>query len=393
MFGENTKYVVALTALAIMVYATPSIRGAIMAPIDSSTQSATVLSATMATPANHIHCPDGYVCTPIPYVKGCPQGYICIPKPVTATVSVNLSLASSSPLTSTVIGTSSIPLLVFNLSAQGGTATVSSITVGLNVSGSNGSSGSLSNAYLYQGSTLVATSVVTSNPTTGTLAQFNLQNVSLPVNTQVPFLVKVDAAPGSNGMILSASVNPVALSISDTNGNIVVATGGAQGNQITIKPVVVVTAPQFSVVGTPTINKISGPSGVSGNGTTSYTASFAVQVQGGSSGVNLGLSNSNNPAVASNSTFITIYKNGSPMTSLNGVMVAYSAPSGTTQSTSTLSFTVAPNQQTTIPVTVSFFVVNPGANVYSVQLNAISWSQTGQSAQTTSLTGAVTSSI
>ena len=89
MFGQNLKYVLALTALAIMTYMLPDVRSAMAVSnaFDSSSVSANVLSAAVieanitkpTRDADHMRsrCPEGYACAPITYVRGCPEGYVC----------------------------------------------------------------------------------------------------------------------------------------------------------------------------------------------------------------------------------------------------------------------------------------------------------------------------
>ncbi|HTK33227.1 MAG TPA: hypothetical protein VL335_01620 [Candidatus Paceibacterota bacterium] len=148
--------------------------------------------------------------------------------------SIDVSLDPSSPIATTVASTSSVPLLVFDLTAHGGIVNLSGVTVSLSVSGANGSSGSLTKAYLYRGSVLVGTTVVTSSPETGSIAKFDTQNMQLPADVHVPFVVKIDAVPGSSGITLSASVNPVAVMATDSSGSTISPTGGASGSTITI---------------------------------------------------------------------------------------------------------------------------------------------------------------
>ncbi len=154
---------------------------------------------------------------------------------VTGRASLTVSTDPGSPLTSTVSNQSQVPILVFDLTASNSIVSIPRLSVSLSVSGDNGSSGSISNAYLYRGTVLVATTVVTSAPLTGTIAQFNLGNMQLPVDLHVPFTVKIDVGPGPQGITIRGAVNPIAIDATDNVGSID-ATGGASGGDITILP-------------------------------------------------------------------------------------------------------------------------------------------------------------
>ena len=157
--------------------------------------------------------------------------YLTCPKPVSPQVSV--SLDPSSPVSSIVMSTSSVPLLVFDLTAKGGPVNLQSISILFNVSGANGSSGSLTNAYIYSGSKLIASTIVINSPQTGSVANFNMQNMALAANVTIPFTVKLDTIPGPSGIIVSASVNPVAVFANSSSG-VASPTGSALGSPITI---------------------------------------------------------------------------------------------------------------------------------------------------------------
>jgi hypothetical protein len=361
MFGENTKYVLALTALALMVYTTPNIQNAMKAPVDASTQSAAVLSATVSSASNHVNCPDGYVCTPIPYVKGCPDRYVCV-------------ISASSTLTV--------------LSPSGGQTYIVGNTIHIKWQATNVPADYVAYIALVPAQPMQPFADV---PTSG---YCNQSGGCVPLS-QGSFDYKIPSKVLSGQYSFQISCWPKNSEVSDCaakgqSGYFTIINGTS-----TLATTTPVLPPSFSVIGTPTINKIQAVSGVSGNGTTTYTASFTLQVQSGSSGAVFGLPGSNMPAVASNGTFIAINRNGVPTTMSNAAIVSYSAPSNAVPNTNGASFSVPANQQVTIPITVSFFVGNPGANVYSVQLNAIRWSpiSAAQSYQTTAITGAVTPSI
>lgn len=139
-----------------------------------------------------------------------------------------------------------------------------------------------------------------------------------------------------------------------------------------------VSSPQFSLVGTPTIvQQVLSPN-QNGYLTTTYMATFNVQVMAVGGSVSFGLPNSQNPAfpsLGSNLGSWTIYKNGIADVASNypNAFVTYSAPTASILSSDGTAFTVSRNNSVTIPVTLMFSVANPGPNVYGVRLNGIDW--------------------
>ena len=136
-----------------------------------------------------------------------------------------LSLDPSSPPAGQTTQTSAVPVLVFDLLSQSRTASLSAVSVQLNSSG-----GSISNAYLYQGSTQVASAVEQNG-----IAQFsNISTSALSASTLYPFTVKVDASNISSSMTVSASVAGTGISLLGQSGNAIGVSGNANGSTITI---------------------------------------------------------------------------------------------------------------------------------------------------------------
>jgi archaellum component FlaG (FlaF/FlaG flagellin family) len=65
------------------------------------------------------------------------------------------------------------------------------------------------------------------------------------------------------------------------------------------------------------------------------------------------------------------------------VTASYSQPTNTTVSTDGKSFTLAQNQNVTIPVTFTWLVKNPGANTYAAQMQGINYEVSGSAKTTT----------
>lgn len=314
---------------------------------------------------------------------------------VTSAASAALSLDPASPLTSSVPVTDTannsylgLPLLVFDLNAQGGPIILKSLVANIS-SPTGGSGGSLTNAYLYQGSTLVSSAVVQPSGTQFTNLPNGTPGTSIPAGSTLPYTIKVDVSNVTSGpgFTVSANVQSTGLTLLPASGgnSSVPVTGSANGNTMTVLP----PGPLFTLVGTPTITKTTLPS----NGATTtvqYSATFNVSIQAIGSSVTLGLPGSTIilPAFAATPSLLTIYKNGVPDSPANyPVTVSYSQPSNTLSANSNTAFTIGTNQSATALVTVTFIVTNPGANTYGVQLNGVNWSTAAQANQTTSFSG------
>ena len=288
----------------------------------------------------------------------------------------NLSLDPASPLVATVPVSDTtngqylgLPVLTFDVNAQNDSLHLRNV----NVKVFNTGAGTVSAAYLFQGSTQIASASVTSNTASFTNISNGTAGASIPVNTTVPFTVKVDITGVTAGSaIVTAGVATTSssdLTILSSNDSTATISGSAQGNTQTVSS----AGPLFTLVGTPTITKSSLSDGVTAGTLYQYTASFNVNVQAIGQNVLLGLTASGSPAFGS-STAITdvtnaqIYQNG-VATSSQKLIASYSQPTNTTLTSNT--FTVARNQSVTIPVTYSFTILNGGANTYAVQMNGI----------------------
>ena len=114
----------------------------------------------------------------------------------TSGVSATLSLDASTPQTQSVNVTNttqgqylSLPVVVFDVSAQGGTLHLHNILADIVSSGN----GFVNAAYLYQGSTLISSTAVTNNQANFSISD-GTAGASIPVNTTVPYTIKVDVS-------------------------------------------------------------------------------------------------------------------------------------------------------------------------------------------------------
>jgi len=327
------------------------------------------------------------------FTTGFGQGMV-VQQNLTLNASANVSLDAASPLVSSVPVTNlttgqylGLPVLVFDVNSQGDNLHLHNATVNITTSGQ----GSVTAAYLYQGSTPIMSASVVAGTNGQFTAVFNnipdgTAGATIPINTTVPFTVKVDVSgltAANSSQLVQASTTST-LTIYNSADSSVTINGTASGNQQTVLG----QGLSFSLSGTPTITKVVASQDQSGNATDTYTATFNVVAQAVGTSVTFGLPGAAQPSFGTTSTGINlaqIYQNGAAISAsslpagntvgLDGSIIAsYSAPTNTTISSNGLSFTLGINQSVTIPVTYSFSVKNPAANVFGVQIQGISTS-------------------
>ncbi len=279
-----------------------------------------------------------------------------------------------------------LPVLVFSVNAQGDTLHLHNFQVNFSTANSTGS-GQLGAAYLYNGSTLVMSAATTCTGSNCTAVFSNIPDgtsaATVPVNTSVPFTIKVDVTGPANTSFaenVTASTSISGTSIYNSTDGTVTINGVATGNQQTVQGQGAV----FAIVGTPTM---SAPVQQNTSSTTApisfkYTANFQVQVTAVGQSVALGLASASNGAAFGSSTtgslIAQIYESGTPVAGnsngrVTSLVANYSQPTGTSLTVDGNYFNLGINQSVTIPVTYSFIVTNPGANTYAVQMNSINW--------------------
>jgi len=288
----------------------------------------------------------------------------------------NISLDGSSPLVGSVGVTNTtqgqylgLPVMVFDVNAQGDTLHLHSVSVGV----ANSGSGTVNAAYLYNGSTPIASASIVNGVATFQNISDGQAGASIPVNTTGLFTIKVDVSGLTAGIapaVIVASTTPSQLSIYTSIDSNASVSGGAVSNAQTVFG----QGPVFSLSGAPTIAKTNITAGGATTTTFQYTATFNVNAQAIGENVTFGLPAATLGSFGTSSTvsnIASVYLNGSASTTAATVIASYSQPSNTTVSGNF--FTLAQNQSVTIPVTYSFTVNNPGANTYAVQLNGINW--------------------
>ena len=298
---------------------------------------------------------------------------------------LRLSIDSASPASSTVSVLDTVnnqyldlPVLIFDLNSQNSVVRLKNLSVKVS-SPIGGSGGSISAAYLYQGSVLLASSGVSNGVANFINIPDNTIGATIPANATMPYSVKVDiTGVGGSGFVVQASLDSSGVRAVTTNNLITQVSGSATGNPITV----VSRGPIFSLVDSPTFRGVYLYTDYLGNSIYRYDANFNIQILAVGSNVTFGLQNSSFPMFASSTSAAGgIYNSFSVCK--NGVIVPTSdlwpypyfyQPSNTTLSNDGMFFTLSANQSVTIPVNFTFTVKNPGPEVYGVHLNRINWS-------------------
>jgi hypothetical protein len=208
-----------------------------------------------------------------------------------------LSLDPANPLTESVgvynaaQGTYlGLPVLVFDVSAQGADLHLHTVVVDITTNGQ----GAVTAAYLYQGSIPVASAAVSGGQAVFSNIPDGQTGAGIPVNSTVPYTVKVDVAGlASPGAIETVSASAAGLAVYNAlDGSVDVNGLPAVGNAITVFG----PGPVFSLSGAPTIMKQTSEQDQNGNSTSTYTATFDVNVTAIGSSITLGLPGSSSPA-------------------------------------------------------------------------------------------------
>lgn len=285
----------------------------------------------------------------------------------------NMSLDAQSPLVANVPVNDTtngqflgLPILTFDINAQNDTLHLRTVNVNFSVNGT----GSVGAAYLYQGSTQIASASISGNAASFTNITNGTAGATIPVNTTVPFTVKVDVTGVTSGTLNVTASTSATQTILSSNDSSVTVSGSAQGNTQTVAA----AGPLFTLVGAPTITSQSISDGVTAGSLVKYTATFNVNVQAIGRDVLIGLPASTSPSFGSSTTGFNvaqIYQDG-VATSSQAVIASYSQPNNTTLTSNT--FTVSRNQSVTVPVVYTFTILNGQAHTYAVQMQGIYWS-------------------
>jgi hypothetical protein len=305
-----------------------------------------------------------------------------------------VSLAASTPLTNTIAVTDTtygqylqLPVLAFTVNANGDTLHLHNLSVLFTGTPSIGATNTATAtaAYLYNGSTMVASASIASPSGIATFSNISdgTAGASIPAGTSVTFTVKADVTGVTAGSYnLTAAYTDTGTTYGNTD--IYNSTDGT----VTATPTLVTgnlqsilgKGPAFTLVGAPTITK----SLVSGTNTSTSTvlATFNLQIQSLGADTLLGLQASTTPTF----TF-GIYQNGIRTPLQVSSSSAETVPSsGVTFSTG--SYTISQGGIINLPVTFTFLGnTSTGTPLslgsYAVGIEKMSWYTGGVSASTT----------
>lgn len=189
--------------------------------------------------------------------------------------------ANSIPVTDTTNGQYlKLPVLVFSLGAQNDTIHIHNFAVNFSAVQS-AAKGSITAAYLYQGSTQVSSAAITlvgGNEYTATFSNITdgTAGASVPVNTTLPYTVKVDVTGVTTGnLAVTASTTQTGTTIYNSqDGNVATTNGTAGGNTQTVLGI----GPVYTL-NSATISQSGSNQSGSTNSTSTITATFSVSVQ------------------------------------------------------------------------------------------------------------------
>lgn len=223
-------------------------------------------------------------------------------KPGTATLTLS---AASSPLRAqnyqikTDTGVQGVSVLTFNVKSETGDSKIQNVYASTTYT----TGGAPTTLYLYDGSTLLASKSVVSS---GTLIDFDNLSVVVAKDTTKTLTVKADY-PSSVTAASFASTTVSRVSFEKPNGT----TATASGSQVFgVNNYVYAAAPQFVLVGTPTITKVSNQNG----STTEMSASFTFNVTALGGAMTQPTSSTFTVYAATNTTNLILATVGTPVT-------------------------------------------------------------------------------
>jgi peptidoglycan hydrolase-like protein with peptidoglycan-binding domain len=328
---------------------------------------------------------------------------LTINKSLVDNAQANLSVDGSSPTTNSVPVSDTIngnylglPVFTFDIYAQNDTLHLHNVAVNIGTT-QNGTTGSVTAAYLFQGSTQVQSASVVGGVATFSNITDGTNGATIPVGTTVPYTVKVDVTGVTAGnLAITASTSVSGSTIYNSiDGNVAIL-GSALGNTISVSG----NGPSFSLASAPSI--MTTGSNQSGNtqSTSSIVASFPISITSIGTDTYFGTPASSTPSfefTVLNSAGSIVYNGttGSNSGGLSNVKVILpTLPTSVTNGVSAAnSFKVA-NQNTVALGTIQFQFDGKGTNgnvltggPYKVNLAAITYDTASGPATTTFMNG------
>ena len=311
------------------------------------------------------------------------------------TAIANVSTDSATPQTQSVPVSDTtngqylqLPVLIFDIGSQNDSLHLHQVQVDIGGTGT----GTTSAAYLYQGSTQISSASVVAGTATFTNIVDGTAGASIPLNTTVPFTLKVDITGVTSGSVtVIPQLDIAGTVIYNSIDSSVTPNGSAPGFTTTVLG----KGPAFAIQGTPSISVSGTNQSGSTQSTSTITATFNVGLQAVGSNVYL-----SSQASTTNAMFAFKVYNGAG-TDVTSTLVNASSgfiiPSAgvITVGQAANSFYV-PQQNSAVIGNVTFQFAGKDATgaaltagPYSVQLDHINWSSTGagSATSTTSFAG------
>ncbi len=184
--------------------------------------------------------------------------------------------AASVPVTDTTNGQYlKLPILTFSLGAQNDAIHIHNLAVNITANGT----GSVSAAYLYQGSTQISSAAVSNGVATFSNITDGTAGATVAVNTTLPYTIKVDVTGVTSGSLaITASTTATGTTLynsQDSSANSVNGISSTAGNTVTVLG----KGPAFSLASAPTISVSGSNSSGSTVSTSTITATFNVNAQ------------------------------------------------------------------------------------------------------------------
>ncbi|MCX6715765.1 MAG: peptidoglycan-binding domain-containing protein, partial [Candidatus Taylorbacteria bacterium] len=157
--------------------------------------------------------------------------------PVVQSVSqAYLSRNANSPISSTQLATNgqilNLPLLVFDVRAQGDNLYLNSVKANITLGGT----GTLGAAYLYQGNTMIASASIYNGSAVFSNISIGTPGAGIPSNQTVPYTLKADVTGiANNSITISANiVSDSSTAVRNSSNTAVSVSGSAYGNTMTV---------------------------------------------------------------------------------------------------------------------------------------------------------------
>jgi peptidoglycan hydrolase-like protein with peptidoglycan-binding domain len=292
---------------------------------------------------------------------------LTINKSLVDNAQANLSVDGSSPTTNTVPVSDTIngnylglPVFTFDVYAQNDTLHLHNVAVNIGSVLAGGSTGSVTAAYLYQGSTQVQSASVVNGVATFSNITDGTNGATIPVGTTVPYTVKVDVTGVTAGTIaITASTSVANTTIYNSiDGNVAIV-GSALGNTLTVAG----KGPSFVLASAPSITTSGSNQSGNTNSTSTIVASFPLSITSVGVDTYFGTSASTTPAYWFNvidSTGATVYTGNGTISTLNSAnlnnvkVILPTLPTSVTNGVSAANSYFVANQNTVALGTIQF---------------------------------------